>query len=85
MSSHPLPELVSGVSLTDGRVPNLRSVPRAARPPKGATIRTRPATPEVWAKALELAGGDARRCIVEPDGSVIVANGRPASRVPLSE
>jgi len=39
-----------------------------------AVLTARPATPEVWAAALELAGGDRRRLEVEPGGSVLVRN-----------
>ena len=36
-------------------------------------VRTRP-NPMAWAKALELAHGDAKRLQTQPDGSVVVRN-----------
>jgi hypothetical protein len=53
-------------------------MPSHDRPETGVRVLAKP-DPKVWAAALRLADGDARRLVLEEDGSVSVVN-QPGTR-----
>ena len=64
------------------RTDTVAAMPRRTKASHPAPTRTKPAPvarikpdPEVYAKALELAAGDARRLVIEGPGVVLVRNG----------